>query len=408
MHQSAASERRQNMRLVAQTVMVDLNLDVSQRLNDLRVWREQYDREDEILQARIDALNEEDPHDLQVAAQIKSRRVRLLMQLVKQPLEIREDAIDEIGYLRLREHLEHQFRLLSKEDRLLWLQNFMFLLVPDVQQLVKKMQDVLNHHSFGQPRCFLLGSPSGSGKTTFLNWFVSNYLPVVEAEVNYVPIAKIDAPVSNLTARALPRRLILEFGRVYRPRYDEETLLEQIDFLVQKCRTMMIIIDEIEHIKQHVLKRRVIDLANRVHLPIVCAACNPLKWIEGDPEAAGRWNDKVILETYKGVRLAGLLAQIELLLPFSEASDLPLLEIEAISKKEKPLPGPAKQIEDLTGGALRDIMLLIAVASARAINEGLPHLTPKLLETTWQEDIQTMPAIDRTIMPALDKNKSKL
>jgi hypothetical protein len=393
--------------LLAKTVMADLDLDVRQRLNDLSAWLEQYDREDKALQARVDALSEDNPNDLQLASQIKSRRVRLLMQLVKQPIEIRENVVKEVGYLRLREHLERQLRLLSREDRLRWLQNFMFLLVPDVQELVKKMQDVLNHCSFGQPRCFLLGGPSGSGKTTFLNWYVSNNLPVVESEVNYVPIAKIDAPVSNLTARALLRRLILEFGRTYRFRYDEETLLEQIDLLVQKCRTLMIIIDEIEHIKQHVLKRRVIDLANRVHLPIVCAACNPLKWIEGDPEAAGRWNDKVTLEVYKGERLAGLLSQIELLLPFGEASELPLLAIAVDSNRKKLLPGPAKLIEDLTAGVMRDIMLLIAVASARAINEGLPHLTPTLLEATWKEDIQTMPAQNRNIKQALDKSKPK-
>jgi hypothetical protein len=230
-------------------------------------------------------------------------------------------------------------------------------------------------------------------------------LPTVEREVNYVPVAKIDAPVSNLSARSLLWRLVLEFGRTYRARYDEETLLQQIDLLVQKCRTVLIIIDEIEQIQQHTLKRRVIDLANRIHLPIVWAACNPLRWIEGDAGAAGRWNDKVILEPYTGDRLSGLLSMLELLLPFSEASDLPLTVIKTSSKESS--FGPAKLIEDLTKGITRDVMLLIAAASARAIAEGLPHLTPMLLQRTWTEDIQTKPAYERNVQAAINPIKRK-
>jgi hypothetical protein len=126
------------MNAPVQTTPVDLNLDVRQRLDDLRTWREIYEQEERALQARVDALNEDNPNDFQVAAQIKSRRLRLLMQLVKWPIEIRADIIQDVGYLRLREHLDRQFRSLSREERLLWLQNFMFLMVPEVQELAEK------------------------------------------------------------------------------------------------------------------------------------------------------------------------------------------------------------------------------------------------------------------------------
>src|SRR5215208_1756356 len=127
------------MNAPVQTTLADLNLDVGQRLGDLRTWREIYEQEDRALQARVDALDEENANDFQVAAQIKSRRLRLLMQLVKRPIEIRADIIQDVGYLRLREHLDRQFRLLSREERLLWLQNFMFLMVPEVQELAEKI-----------------------------------------------------------------------------------------------------------------------------------------------------------------------------------------------------------------------------------------------------------------------------
>ena len=57
------------------------------------------------------------------------------------------------------------------------------------------------------------------------------------------------------------------------------------------------------------------------------------------------------------------------------------------------MAGPAQLIEQWTGGILRDIMLLILDASARAIRRGLPHLSPSLLQETWR-DIQTQQVTD--------------
>lgn len=48
------------------------------------------------------------------------------------------------------------------------------------------------------------------------------------------------------------------------------------------------------------------------------------------------------------------------------------------------IDGPAKLIQEWTGGILRDIMILIRDASQQAIENDLPCLSPKLLEEAWK------------------------
>ena len=152
---------------------------------------------------------------------------------------------------------------------------------------------------------------------------------------------------------------------------------------VASTGVVLIIIDEVEQISHPEMKRRVLDLSNRTQgVPFICASCNPWTWVMGDEEVAGRWNDYFELPQYTGDRLSNLLASLELLLPFTEPSNLAL---PVIKDKSKEVDGPAKFIELVTGGILRDIMILIRDASRRAIQADLPCLTPELLEKTWKK-----------------------
>lgn len=98
-------------------------------------------------------------------------------------------------------------------------------------------------------------------------------------------------------------------------------------------------------------------------------------------EVAGRWNDYFELAQYRGERLSELLTFIEILLPFTQESNLALREVKSGTDM---IDGPAKLIQEWTGGILRDIMILIRDASQRAIENDRPCLSPKLLEETWK------------------------
>lgn len=378
------------------TLIVDQNLSVQDRLTNLREWYALWLQEDQHLEQRAHQLNQDKHIDVQKGAAIASLRRTERFQIVAEPLEISPDVLGQVSYAELREHFARQFARLSKKSRLLWLGNFLFIITPDLRRLQDKVIQVCSYQTMGQQRCFLIGGPSGMGKTTLLNWIVFCNRPTVESVSNYVPVVKVDAPTSNLTPRALLQRIVLACGNNYVRGNTEEDLLMKIALLFQKCSARLLIIDEIEHITQPKLRRRVLEISNiTTGVPIVCASCTPLNWIEGDNEIAGRWNDYLELRPYTGKNLQSLLAFIELLLPFSQPSNLADYQIEVKDSRQrtktKTLDGPAKLIEQKTGGILRDIMVLILSATYDAIECNEPNVSMSRLENTWRQ-LQDHPA----------------
>ena len=371
------------------TLVVNDQINVRQRLQQLCEWQEEWKKEDSHLAQRIQKLD-----DTQLAsqegAQIGSLRRRLLLRQVRRPLEISPEQVIKITYPVLRQHLVEQFVCLTPEERLLWLNNFLFIMTPDVRQLNDKFAMIRSYRSFGQQRNFLLGGESGMGKTTYLDWFTSNYLPVVESDRTRVPVIKIDAPEGR-SPKPLFQRIILACGKNYLKKDNEEDLLMKVSLYFQKCGVEVLIVDEVEHIKSYGVRRRLLEVSNMTYgIPIICASCNPNLWTLGDTEVAGRWNDYFRLELYKEMRLRQLLVYINLLLPFPK--DLFVISDQHDSKNSSYFieDGLVKSIEKWTRGKLRDVMILVVEASKLAIQERRSCLDAKLLEKTWKS-IQSGP-----------------
>jgi hypothetical protein len=376
----------------ATTVVVNNSVDVRTRIAQLREWKREYEHEDQRLAEQVGQLSDKRHEDINLANQIATMRTRLRLHMVQEPLEISQSTIETIGYTTIRQHLVEQFVGLNEQERIDWMQNFLFIITPMIRQLDDKLSAVRGRLTLGQQLSFLIGGESGQGKTSYLDWYAFRHQAEVRETYNYVPVIKIDAPVTNRTPKPLLSRIILACGKTYLKRDNEEDLLEKIILYFQVCQVALLIIDEIQHIKAPELRRRVLEISNLTRgVPVVCASCNPLQWIQGDPEVAGRWNDYVEMKLYTGKRLDSLLAFIELLLPFSEASHLPTRTIKPNLNHSEEIAGPAARIEAWTGGVLREIMLLISNASIAAIENNLPCLTVEVLEKTWKK-IQNAPA----------------
>lgn len=372
---------------------LDKPLDVCRRLKDLAKWKKEWKEQDAFLDTQIMAM-EENPSqvDLQKAAEISRLRRRLELQQVRVPFEIPIKTVKEIGYEALYRELVAQYTQRSKADRLLWLNNLLFLLTPELRELKDKIARVRGWRSGGQQRNFLLGGDTGTGKSTFLDWFDSHFIPEVQRERNHVPIVHIDAP-EGTSPRFLLQRIIRGCGMNYLERDKEETLIMKVIYYFQRCGVELLIVDEVEHIKAHAVRRRLLEVSNlTLHVPIICASCEPHLWIEGDREIAGRWNDYFRLYPYTGVRLQQLLSLINLLLPFPQSSFiLPPSGNQGSSETED----NAKKIaflEETTKGLLRDLMPLLIEASKEAIQRDLPCIDLEILERTWKK-LKTKEAI---------------
>lgn len=376
------------------TIMADDKLEVRARLDQLAAWQQEWEQEDQRLLQRVYQLDHKRRRDRQQAMQIASLRRRLSLKLVQHPLEISAETVRQVGYEGLRQNLVEQFVRLSKAERRLWLQNFLLIVTPDLRALNDKIAQVRAYRSLGQQRNFLLGGHSGMGKTTYLNWLAAHHPQTVESERNHVPLVKIDAPVNNKSARPLFQRMLLECGLTYTVKENDEDLLMMLILAFQQCGVELLIVDEIEQMTRPLMRRRLLEISNLTPgVPIICASCTPQHWTEADTEIQGRWNDSFTLSQYTDQRLSQLLAFIELLLPFSQPSYLASHTLNNGSKRRSQVAGPARLIEQCTGGILRDIMILIVGASMRAIEQDLPNLSPTLLAETWHY-IQTNQVTD--------------
>src|SRR6266480_1028197 len=364
------------------TAPLDPSLDVNRRLANLQTWQAEWQRIDHQLEEQVSHLDGTNLLQLQQSVHISNVRRRMAMTLVKHPLSIPEHLLKHLGVRAVREQFTQQFAGLTREERLLWLNSFLFFMTADLRKLDDKIAHVRAYRSLGQTRNFLLGGESGMGKTTYLDWLIFHHLPTVERERNRIPIIGVEAPVSQNTAKPLLWRMLLECGQTYVRSDNEEVLLMKLVLYFQKCGVELIVIDEVQHIKRLELKRRVLEVSNMASgIPMICASCHPIEWTEGDAEVKGRWNDFFQLQQYTGTRLDDLLATVELFLPFSQDSWLSRRVIEG-------KPGPVTLIEQWTGGILRDIMILIRDACSRAIERNDASLSQEILEATWK-DIQT-------------------
>jgi hypothetical protein len=109
-----------------------------------------------------------------------------------------ERVLKHLGVRAIGDLFARQFAGLTKEERLLWLNSFLFFMTADLRKLDDKIAKVRGYRSLGQARNFLLGGESGMGKTTYLDWLLFNHLPAVEEVRNHVPIIGIEAPVSQI------------------------------------------------------------------------------------------------------------------------------------------------------------------------------------------------------------------
>jgi hypothetical protein len=364
-----------------QTLNLSLEMDVPRRLADLRDWTESWQMEDQRLRQQVESLDPNRRADVLLGSQISSMRRQLALRITRQPIYLDPDAVRQTGFAKLRHHLSAQYAQMNQTDRFLWLNNLYFLLTPTLRSLIEKLDSIRRYRSMGQQRCFLVGGVSGAGKSSLLNWYAVNYLPTVQARHNHVPVIKIDAPVSNRSPKPLFQRMLLACGAATL-RGDEEHYLQLLELYFQKCGVELLVIDEIEHITQPGLRRRLLELTNLTGVPIVCASCNPIGWAAGDTEIQGRWNDYFELTQFSGARLDVFLTMLDLLLPFEQDGHLGLREV-LDEQNKKSTAGPAHYIEQWTDGILREIIVLILDACFKAIATGQSRLTLETLNQAW-------------------------
>src|SRR5690606_14128157 len=124
------------------TIAINHALDVSQRLSQLRHWQQEWQKQDALLNQRLEQIDPNKHIEIQRGEQVIRLQQRLRLSLVREPLEVSPALVGEVGYESLRQALCSQFARLTKAERLLWLNNFLFIMTPDLRRLNDKIAKV--------------------------------------------------------------------------------------------------------------------------------------------------------------------------------------------------------------------------------------------------------------------------
>lgn len=376
----------------------DTILDPQRRLEQIKQCRSEWVVEDLQLKKRLQALDPQIPASREQGLQIVDLRRRRKFKRFAAPVELTPE-IRQMGFKQVRSQLVPYFTRWSKTDRLLWLENFRFIVTPALREFAEAIASLRTErqNGMGQDENVILGEESGMGKSLFLEYICFMNAQQVEPKKNFVPVVKFDASEGNKAPwdRDLYHRITLEYGRVL-PDLGERELFETAYLLINQCGTEVIIIDRAQNLQTPEMRRRVLELSNYCKdVTFICASTEPYRFTDGDPEIASRWQRSFILQPYTGERLQDLLVLIELLLPFTNESQLYVRDVKADSGKKETLPGPAQLIENWTGGNLKEITRLIWTASRQAILDDEPNIGLIFLTNIWKQ-IQNQRGVDRS------------
>ena len=79
---------------------LDLNLNVVQRLTELRGWLTHWQAEDHRLLQQIESLNPNSQADVLRGSQIGSLRRQLSVQITQQPIDLDPEMVQRIGFTK--------------------------------------------------------------------------------------------------------------------------------------------------------------------------------------------------------------------------------------------------------------------------------------------------------------------
>jgi hypothetical protein len=347
------------------------------------------------LHERINELNRElnVTKEKRAKKQIDSKIAVIGLQLkrfevlkIRAPLELSEVALDEGGSESIWENLAHQYARMSEAERKLWLlNNLYFLMTTDVRQLVDKFRRTMISTARGDQRNTLVGGDSGNGKSRTLEWIVRLHLPQMMEDRTIAHVVCAEPINNDKSTKSLLQQAILYCEDAIVDADNVNDLFNKWERCVLVGQVILLLVDELNHLHEGDQRRRLLEITNRNKVSIIGVAVEPLRFREGDPEIARRFNDYYPIEAYTGARLLELLSLVDLILPFPKRSFLASKTLKVRKKgKIAERAGVASFIEQKTKGSLKSIMDLIKDTAVSGIDSGKQCLTPDDFEEAWR------------------------
>src|SRR5262249_15951492 len=124
------------------------------------------------------------------------------------------------------------------------------------------MREILESTLDGEMENLLVGGEAGIGKTRALDFLASLHLPELRELYNYAPIIPTEAMDDDKTYKSLFQQIILGTAENYLEGDSAALLLDKAVGMIQTCCTLLLLVDEINNLREGKQRRLMIDLMN--------------------------------------------------------------------------------------------------------------------------------------------------
>lgn len=249
---------------------------------------------------------------------------------------------------------------------------------------LKEIHELSKESIITDQLCIL--GPTGAGKTTVVEKYVSNFPRKVLKERTVIPVLHVKVPPRARSPKVLASKILRTMGDPLFDSGTEENMTQRIQNFVEKCGIEMIILDEFQHLidrdTDHVLATAsdwLKTFIEEINIPVVlCGLPDSERVFEHNEQLDGRYPNRIYLspfgfnnrEEQKDFRK--FLMAIDKDLPFSKFSNLAD-------------PVIAAKIFYFSFGVPRYVMDLLKQATKFSLKRGQDQITERELKNAFSK-----------------------
>lgn len=294
----------------------------------------------------------------------------------------------KLNYEHLNEDSKYVVNL-SKEDRIMFLYNEIFIEHPKITKIHSILNHLLDRPKKLRMQNILIVGESNIGKTSMIKSFEKKHSSFsLEDEQNRKIIVRpvISTLASdNADVKHLYISILEAFWTPHNPSEPLAKLRHQMFHLMEECNVKMLIIDEIHHFLRGTAKqqRNVMDalknIGNKLMIPIVCAGLKESELIlSSDPQLSSRYDIIRLNKWELDKNFLGLLKSFEKRLPLKKPSKL--------YEKEK-----AILLHLISRGNIGDLHRLLIECTTYAIEKDIDEITIEIIKMfKWVKPTNSM------------------
>jgi predicted AAA+ superfamily ATPase len=280
-----------------------------------------------------------------------------------------------------------RFGKLSKIQRLTLIER-VFIQYPRLKELRTKIEFCREFSkTAAEPECMLISGTKGAGKTTLINWYVSDF-PIIEStEKRAIPVLVVTVP-SPATVKGLGSAMLDAIGDPAADKGAVSSITLRLRKYIENCEVELIILDEFQHFDDRQTKnvlKTISDwlknLINETCRPIVLVGmpgCESVLKNEGNEQLKRRFSSREQINPFAWDTPQHIEEFRQLLKEIDHA--LPLLKNSHLAEATT-----AFLIHSATDGVINYVMKLLRWAAKLAIESGLEQIDHSILAQAYEK-----------------------